>query len=269
MIEPMSKHAARIVLENVVKSFASSVSSTGLEDALGGVSLTIEPGEFVSILGPSGCGKSTLLRMLADLDQPTSGKVSCGDTVRSFVFQDSALLPWKTVYQNVELPLRLADGRFADTEDRVNRALKLVDLLDARHKFPNQLSGGMKMRASVARALITEPKLLLLDEPFAALDETTRHRLQEELRALWLRIQQQDNRQNEAPMTVVFVTHSIAEAVFLSNRAVVMSARPGRIVLDQSIALPRERRASDRMSASFAEAMRPIDQAFHSDRSVL
>ncbi len=209
------------------------------------LSLSIDTGDFVAILGPSGCGKSTLLRMIAGLDRPTAGTLSIPEDCRShiaYVFQDAHLLPWRNVIRNVALPLELAGMNRAERKDKALAAIEQVGLLDAVRRYPAQLSGGMRMRVSLARAMVTDPKLLLLDEPFAALDEITRQRLDEQLRELWLSRQ----------MTVIFVTHSTAEAVFLANRAIVLSKRPGRIVHDAPIDLPRHRIGALRAAPEFA-----------------
>jgi NitT/TauT family transport system ATP-binding protein len=194
--------------------------------------LAVEAGEFLAVLGPSGCGKSTLLRMIARLLAPDAGTVLIEpDSDRfqtSFVFQDAHLLPWRTVLDNAALPLELMgvarDARYA----KARATLGEIGLAEAENRYPAELSGGMRMRASLARALVTEPRLLLLDEPFAALDEITRFRLDLRLRELW----------KQRGMTVVFVTHSISEAAFLANRAVVLGRRGGRIKLDRGIDLP-------------------------------
>ena len=188
--------------------------------ALAHIDLSIAAGEFVAILGPSGCGKSTLLRLVAGLlPAPSDGslQVRRADADVACVFQSPALMPWASVARNVALPLLLT-GRHGDAE--VEAALRLVGLDAFRDAYPRELSGGMQMRVSIARALVTRPRLLLMDEPFAALDEITRQRLDDELRALWQR----------QSLTVMFITHSIVEAVFLATRVVVMSERPGRIV---------------------------------------
>ncbi|MFO0554151.1 MAG: ABC transporter ATP-binding protein [Polyangiaceae bacterium] len=210
--------------------------------------LDIEPGSFVALLGPSGCGKSTFLRIVAGLDKPDAGSIEIGgERQRSggalaFVFQDAHLLPWRSVLDNVALPLELARVPRPERLERARAAIDEVGLADAIDRFPGELSGGMRMRASLARAVVTRPRLLLLDEPFAALDEITRQRLDDQLRAL---------HQSHA-MTVIFVTHSIAEAAYLAERAVVFSARPARITLDHRVELPRERDAATRASAAFA-----------------
>ena len=198
------------------KSFPSGVQ------ALCDLNLEISRGQFVSLVGPSGCGKSTFLRLVAGLDAPTSGQLRVGDhdpLGLAFVFQDATLLPWRSVERNITLPLELR--READ-DAHVAQTLALVGLTDFAAAYPAQLSGGMRMRVSIARALVTRPQILLLDEPFGALDEITRQRLNEELLRLW----QQDR------WTGLFVTHNVSEAVFLSQRVLVLSARPGRILAD-------------------------------------
>jgi NitT/TauT family transport system ATP-binding protein len=223
--------------------------------ALDGIDLNVSPGEFLAILGPSGCGKSTLLRLIARLDKPTSGSIDLSASIDrsgiAYVFQDAHLLPWRNVVRNVELPLELMGIARRERYERAVRMLEQVGLSDALRRYPAQLSGGMRMRVSLARALVTNPRLLLLDEPFAALDEITRQRLDEQLRQLWI-----DRR-----MTVIFVTHSTAEAIFLADRAIVMSRRPGRIVLDERIDLPPQRTARIRSTPAFAEQTRDIYDA--------
>jgi NitT/TauT family transport system ATP-binding protein len=208
--------------------------------ALDGVNLDVAPGEFVAILGPSGSGKSTLLRLIAGLDRPQGGTVDVGRATAAYVFQDAHLLPWRTVARNVELPLELRGVPRAERRAAAAAALDLVRV--PGHLYPAQLSGGMRMRASLARALVTRPTLLLLDEPFAALDEITRQRLDEYLRELWA----------DKGFTAVFVTHSISEAVFLADRAVVLSRRPGRVILDRKTELPARRTQELRTTPEFA-----------------
>ncbi len=195
------------------------------------VTLNAAEGEFISFIGPSGCGKSTLLRMIAGLIHPTAGRIEVDDRGAFLVFQEPNLLPWRRVAANVELPLMLRGEPRSERNPRVREMLALVGLADAGDLFPWQLSGGMRMRVSIARALSVAPRLLLLDEPFGALDEMTRDRLNEDL----LTIRQRD------PFTAFFVTHSVAEAVFLSTRIVVLAADPGRIadVIDVPFAYPR------------------------------
>lgn len=205
------------------------------------VDLTIRQGEFVSLLGPSGCGKSTLLKMIAGLIEPTDGKLMLfrrdrrenqRDLPLSFVFQEATLMPWSNVHKNVRLPLDLAGVPRAEADTRVREILELVGLGQFGHVLPRELSGGMQMRVSIARGLVTRPKVLLMDEPFGALDEITRNKLDSDLLDLW----------QEQKLTVVFVTHSIQEAVFLSQRVIMMAARPGRVVDNIRIetALPRD-----------------------------
>jgi NitT/TauT family transport system ATP-binding protein len=228
----------------------------GRVPALTDITLKIDPGEFLAILGPSGCGKSTLLRLISALDKPDYGSIQFqndSDHRRAiaYVFQDAHLLPWRNVLRNVALPLELMGVRKAERIDAARLAIEQVGLADAARRFPSQLSGGMRMRVSLARALVTNPRLLLLDEPFAALDEITRQKLDEQLRELWCR----------RKMTVIFVTHSTAEATFLANRAVVMSPRPGRIVLDQPINLPEFRHVTLRGEPTFAAQTHALFEA--------
>jgi len=224
--------------------------------AVEGMDLDIAAGEFVSILGPSGCGKSTLMRIIAGLDRPTAGdvKVERPDAGRydiAYVFQDAHLLPWRTVLSNAALPLELQGMDRAKRREIATAQLEKVGLGDALDRYPAQLSGGMRMRVSLARAMVTSPTLLLLDEPFAALDEITRQRLDEQLRELW----------RARKMTVLFVTHSTNEAVFLADRTVVMTKRPGRIVEDRPVSLPAERHGELRATADFARETRHVYDA--------
>jgi len=195
--------------------------------------LSIDAGEFLAVLGPSGCGKSTLLRMIARLSAIDAGRIVTEPEQfeTAFVFQDAHLLPWRTVLDNAALPLELMGVGREDRHARARAKLTQVGLADAEARYPAQLSGGMRMRVSLARALVTEPRLLLMDEPFAALDEITRFNLEVQLRDLWQR----------RGMTVIFVTHSISEAAFLANRAVVLARRGGKIRLDRHIDLPPQR----------------------------
>jgi NitT/TauT family transport system ATP-binding protein len=226
--------------------------------ALDDIDLEIEKGSFVAVLGPSGCGKSTLLRLIAGLEKVSRGEltVDCahgadGSAGIGFVFQDAHLLPWRTVLENVALPLELCRVPREKIEERTQRCIADVELGDAARRFPDELSGGMRMRVSIARALVTEPSLLLLDEPFAALDELTRHRLDERLRDLWRR----------RKTTVLFVTHSLSEAVFLAERTIVMSRRPGHIVLDRPIDLPVERAGVIRTDVAFVRQTEVLYEA--------
>ena len=210
--------------------------------ALAGIDLSVARGEFVSLIGPSGCGKSTLLRLVAELDAPTRGEVRRhGDARLAFVFQQPTLMPWARVAANVALPLSLGASR-ADAARKVDDALAQVGLTQFAQAYPRELSGGMQMRASLARALVTEPELLLMDEPFGALDEITRDRLDRDLLALW----------SARKLTVLFVTHSLHEAVYLSNRVVVMSPRPGRLAAELRIDEPYPRAPDFRVSERFA-----------------
>ncbi len=221
--------------------------------ALQNLDLAIAPGAFLSILGPSGCGKSTLLRLIAGLTQPSSGEIAWrggGAGRRGFVFQEPTLMPWASVWDNVYLPLRLAGITKSAAAERIEATLAAMGLEGFATVYPRELSGGMKMRVSIARALVTEPELLLLDEPFAALDEITRFRLNEDLLALWQRHH----------WTVVFVTHSVFESVFLSNRIIVMTKRPGRIAADERVLLPYPREAALRTALAYTEECRRLSQ---------
>jgi NitT/TauT family transport system ATP-binding protein len=231
--------------------------------ALDEMSLRIGRGEFVSLLGPSGCGKSTLLRMFAGLELPSHGHLrwqGADQPARSglsiaMVFQEATLMPWADVSANVQLPLDLKHVPKGESAPRVQRALEAVGLGSFGSSYPRELSGGMRMRVSIARALVTEPDVLLMDEPFGALDEFTRNRLDADLRALWAAQLASDG--NGRSLTVVFVTHSIYEAVYLSNRVVMMAARPGRIVADVSIPDP-VRDEEFRLSPAFSGHCRDL-----------
>jgi NitT/TauT family transport system ATP-binding protein len=236
-------------LEGVHRSYRSEAG--GEVVALAGIDLAALEGSFVALLGPSGCGKSTLLRLVAGLDRPERGVVRGGGVRPAMVFQDAHLLPWRDVLANVELPLELLHQPAPARRARAEAAIAQVGLTDALARYPAELSGGMRMRASLARALVTEPRLLLLDEPFAALDELTRMALDDELRRLW----------REAGLTVLFVTHSIAEAAYLAERVVVLSQRPARVVLDHTLALPAERSAALRAEPSFARELGVLQEA--------
>ena len=213
--------------------------------------LAVAPGEFVAILGPSGCGKSTLLRMIAGLEPIDAGTIDVDRGAIAYVFQDAHLLPWRNVLDNAALPLELLGRDTAACRAAAARAIETVGLADAASRHPAQLSGGMRMRVSLARALVTEPRLLLLDEPFAALDEITRQGLDDQLRALW----------RATGATVLFVTHSIAEAAFLAERAIVLTRRPARTVLEHRLALPDERAPELRGDPRFAAETRVLFDA--------
>jgi NitT/TauT family transport system ATP-binding protein len=239
-----------IVLRNVSRRHANRTL------AVHGVSLEVGPREWVSLVGPSGCGKSTLLRLIAGLDSPTAGQIStpaleAGAAQTGFVFQDATLMPWANVLDNVALPLRLAGRSHAESRPAAQTVLRSVGLGDVESSYPRELSGGMRMRASIARALVTEPRVLLMDEPFAALDEITRQRLNDDLQSWW---QARD-------MAIVFVTHSVFEAVYLSQRVLVMASRPGRVVADIEISEPCPRSAPFRLTPAFADACRAVSQA--------
>jgi NitT/TauT family transport system ATP-binding protein len=229
--------------------------------AVENIDLDVERGEFVTLLGPSGCGKSTLLRLVAGLTPPTSGTITVDGIAPaearqlvSFIFQDATLLPWRTVAENVGLGLELEGVPRGLREAQVAKMLELVDLSSVGQRYPRQLSGGMKMRVSIARALVSRPRILLLDEPFAALDEMTRDRLNEEL----LRLYREQN------WTVLFVTHSVAEAVFLSTRIVILAPHPGRVAHEVPITLPWPRSAETRLSREFEDQVANVSRLLRS-----
>ena len=224
--------------------------------ALDRVTMALEEGSVTSLLGPSGCGKSTMLRIIAGLDIATAGNMNwpngtleTGET--GFVFQDATLLPWASVWDNIYLPFRINGTSRAEARDAVEDAIRLVELDGFANHYPRQLSGGMRMRVAVARALATKPRLLLMDEPFAALDEMTRYRLNDDL----LRIQQ------DIGCTILFVTHSVYEAVYLSRHVCVMTKRPGHVIADIPIELPWPREPAMRTSVEFAEGCRVVSDA--------
>jgi NitT/TauT family transport system ATP-binding protein len=240
-----------VSLHAVGKTFASGVR------ALDGFNLDVGDGEFVSLLGPSGCGKSTALRIIAGLSEASEGTVAwphgdaAGEGKIGFVFQEPTLMPWATVAANVRLPLKLAHADDARARAAVTQALDRVGLTDFAQAYPRELSGGMKMRASIARALVTEPQLLLMDEPFAALDEITRFKLNNDLLTLW----------QELRRTVIFVTHSVFESVYLSQCIVVMTPRPGRVFTEIAIPAPYPRDERFRTSADYAGFCREVAEA--------
>jgi len=240
-----------VSLRGVGKVFASGVR------ALDRFDLAVPEGEFVSLLGPSGCGKSTALRIIAGLSEASEGAVAwaggagAGPGHIGFVFQEPTLMPWADVAANVRLPLKLADADPAHASEAVARALARVGLAEFAGAFPRELSGGMKMRASIARALVTEPELLLMDEPFAALDEITRFKLNNDLLSVW----------QELRRTVIFVTHSVFESVYLSQRIVVMTPRPGRVFAEIAVPVPYPRDEGFRTSADYAALCRQVSQA--------
>lgn len=255
----LAQQTAIIDVRSAEKTFPNGFR--GLEP----VDLRVEPGEFLTLIGPSGCGKSTLLGMMTDLLKPSGGELTwwggsfdqtgtAGKSL-SIVFQDATLMPWATIQANVRLPLDLAGTPRKAADERVRMALEKVGLAGFEDRLPRQLSGGMRMRVSIARALVTEPNLLLMDEPFGALDEFTRNKLDADLLELW----------RERGLSIVFVTHSIYEAVFLSTRVVVMAARPGRIskIIEIDAPWPRDDafRGSPRFAALCAELSRELRDA--------
>lgn len=240
--------ALGVEIKNLSKRFSQ-------KEVLHNLNLKIEPGSFVSIVGPSGCGKSTLLRLIAGLENPSGGELQLSSPAKkafSFVFQEANLLPWRTVFENVALPFELNSSSekisAEEIKDKVLKALKKVKLEEARDLFPHELSGGMKMRVSLARALVSSPRLLLMDEPFAALDEHTRFEMQNQLLELW----------HNEKMTVVFVTHSIFESVYLSQRIIMLKGPGGGIVLDQQLDLPSKRTEDLRTSEIFNKIAKEV-----------
>ncbi len=234
--------------------------------ALSDINLRVEHGEFVSFIGPSGCGKTTLLRTIADLEKSTGGSITVNGVTPlearmnrdyGYVFQASALYPWRTIEKNVALPLEIMGLSAAEQKQRVAKNLELVELVGFEKKFPWQLSGGMQQRVSIARALCLEPELLLMDEPFGALDEIVRDHLNEQLLRLW----------DKTDKTVVFVTHSIPEAVFLSSKIIVMSPRPGRIIDVIDCGFPRDRTLDIRESPEFLEVAHRVREGLRSGHS--
>ena len=234
-----------VAIDAAAKTYANGTQ------ALLPTSLQLRSGEFVTLLGPSGCGKSTLLKMVAGLLAPSSGRVTTASERLAFVFQEATLMPWARVGANVRLPLDLAGVPRPEADARVHDALKLVGLEAFAGHLPRELSGGMQMRVSIARGLVTRPEVLLMDEPFGALDEITRNRLDGELLELW----------QAQGLTVLFVTHSIHEAVFLSQRVLVMAARPGRVVDEVVIAEPYPRRPEFRVSTTFSGYARQLQDS--------
>jgi NitT/TauT family transport system ATP-binding protein len=256
LIEPRAVTARPLVrIRDLSKVFANGTT------ALAHVDLDLAAGEFVSLLGPSGCGKSTLLRIIAGLGSPSSGTLDWPQAMHDagghpqpelgFVFQEPTLMPWANVLSNVMLPLTLAGVKRREAEGRAAEMLALVGLSGFESNYPRELSGGMKMRVSIARGLVTRPKILLMDEPFAALDEITRHKLNDDLLRLWW----------EQRFTAVFVTHSVFESVYLSGRIVVMAARPGRVVADLPNPAPYPRDDLFRTSAEYAHLCRVGSEA--------
>lgn len=244
-----------VIMEQVSKIFSNGTL------ALSDMSLHVESGEFISLLGPSGCGKSTALRIIAGLGGASSGRIDWpssrinakglpeGDI--GFVFQEPTLLPWKTVFGNVHLPLKLRGMSKVAAHEQIMETLATVGLQDFADAYPRELSGGMKMRVSIARALVTKPKLLLMDEPFAALDEITRQKLNDDVLRLW----------QTTGITVIFVTHSVYESAYLSNRIVVMKARPGRVHTDFPLQTSGERDPLYRSSEEYREVCEKVSRS--------
>ncbi|HEU4466331.1 MAG TPA: ABC transporter ATP-binding protein [Agromyces sp.] len=259
---PAADASEAVVVRGVERVFTGAKGAT--VTALTGIDLTVHDGEFVSLIGPSGCGKSTLLRLIADLDEPTAGDIRVfGRTAKQaridqaygIAFQQAGLLPWRSVAANIELPLQLHGIGAAERRSRVAELIELVGLTEFAKHYPDQLSGGMQQRVAIARSLAEQPRLLLMDEPFGALDEMTRERMQTEL----LRIR------TETGAAVVFVTHSIPEAVYLSDRVVVMSPRPGRITdeIDVRLGDAAERGEDLREDAAFFAGVTAVREALH------
>jgi NitT/TauT family transport system ATP-binding protein len=246
---PLGQRPNVLEMAGIAKVFNGNVT------ALKNMNLKVNEGDFVSLLGPSGCGKSTALRLIAGLMSPTVGRIlwAGGKTKGDIgvVFQEPTLMPWTTVAQNVYLPFRLRGQSFASVKDKIDEALELVGLDKFPNAYPRELSGGMKMRVSIARALVTNPRLILMDEPFAALDEITRQKLNNDLLALKAKI----------GCTVIFVTHSVFESVFLSDRIIVMAARPGRVVEEITVDAPYPRDMAFRTSANYAAHTQVVSQA--------
>ena len=248
---PLAARETLLQMSHVEKTFRGDIV------ALKDMNLQVNDGDFISLLGPSGCGKSTALRLISGLMTPTSGQIRWtggqGSGDLGVVFQEPTLMPWARVVDNVYLPFRLRGTPYASVKDDVLEALKLVGLEKFQRAFPRELSGGMKMRVAIARAMVTKPRLILMDEPFAALDEITRHKLNNDLLAL----------REAIGCTVIFVTHSVFESVFLSDRIVVMAARPGRVIRELTVDAPYPRDEEFRTSADYAGFCRQASDALH------
>ena len=267
--ESSMQDTKNVVVSTVVEARSLSLrfqTNDGHVDALSDIDLTIESGNFVSFIGPSGCGKTTLLRVIADLEQPTGGSIEVNGVsaeqarlsrAYGYVFQAASLYPWRTIANNVALPLEIMGLDRKERKARIKKNLELVNLAGFEKKYPWQLSGGMQQRASIARALAVEPDLLLMDEPFGALDEIVRDHLNEQLLKLW----------DKTNKTVVFVTHSIPEAVFLSTHIVVMSPRPGRIIDIIESNLPRDRGLDIRETPEFLSIAQRVREGLRQGHS--
>jgi len=255
-VPPIGERAPILHMREVDKTFSGQVV------ALRRMSLEVNEGDFISLLGPSGCGKSTALRLIAGLMPPTLGRIewegrsggeSGGTDDLGVVFQEPTLMPWATVAQNVWLPFRIQGKPFRSVKDKISEALALVGLEKFHDNYPRELSGGMKMRVSIARALVTRPRLILMDEPFAALDEITRQKLNDDLLSL----------KAKTGATVIFVTHSVFESVFLSDRILVMAARPGRVIREFEIDAPYPRDMEWRTAPRYGEIAREVSDTLH------
>ncbi|MEL6645912.1 MAG: ABC transporter ATP-binding protein [Pseudomonadota bacterium] len=251
-LPPVGERPPLLNMSHVEKTFAGDVV------ALRDMNLSVQEGDFISLLGPSGCGKSTALRLISDLMHPTAGTIRWvggqqGADDLGVVFQEPTLMPWATVAHNVWLPFRLQGKSYNSVKDDILEALKLVGLEKFQTSYPRELSGGMKMRVSIARAMVTKPRLILMDEPFAALDEITRFKLNNDLLEL----------KSKIGCTVIFVTHSVFESVFLSDRIVVMAARPGRVIRELTVDAPYPRDEEFRTSAEYAAFCRQASDALH------
>ncbi len=248
---PLGQRPRLLDVSHVEKTFNGDVV------ALKDLSLEVNEGDFISLLGPSGCGKSTALRLISGLMHPTSGRINWsggqGADDLGIVFQEPTLMPWATVAENVWLPFRLRGQSYVSVRDEILEALKLVGLDKFQNAYPRELSGGMKMRVAIARAMVTHPRLILMDEPFAALDEITRFKLNNDLLELKAKI----------GCTVIFVTHSVFESVFLSDRIIVMAARPGRVIRELHVDAPYPRHEDFRTSAEYAAFTRQASEALH------
>lgn len=246
---PVGQRPRLLRMSHVEKTFGRDIV------ALKDMTLDVNEGDFISLLGPSGCGKSTALRLISGLARPTAGRITWaggqGVDDLGVVFQEPTLMPWATVAQNVWLPFRLRGQTYASARDQILEALKLVGLEKFQTAYPRELSGGMKMRVSIARAMVTHPRLILMDEPFAALDEITRFKLNNDLLELKAKID----------CTVIFVTHSVFESVFLSDRIVVMAGRPGRVIRELVVDTPYPRNADFRTSAEYTGHTRAASEA--------
>ena len=256
-MEAVALNQSTALRDRILKMEAVDKTFTGNVVALRQMNMEVRKGDFISLLGPSGCGKSTALRLIAGLMRPTVGRITWdGDGSADdlgVVFQEPTLMPWATVEKNVWLPFRMRKKSFASVKDRIHEILNLVGLDGFAERYPRELSGGMKMRVSIARAMVTNPRLILMDEPFAALDEMTRQKLNDDLLALKAKID----------ATVIFVTHSVFESVFLSDRILVMAARPGRVIAEIAVEEPYPRGLDWRTSSRYGEIARETSETLN------